>query len=50
MENMDRDIIASKRLIDKHDDYAIPRLEKQLRQVDGNMRNLQIKRNATGSF
>ena len=49
MEQLEAELATTKRKIDAHDDYAIPRLEKQLKAVEGNLSNLRNKREAMGS-
>ena len=44
MEKMDSELTATKRKIDQTDDYAIPRLEKQLQQVQNDLGIIERKR------
>ena len=43
-EQLEKDLIATRRKIDKQEDYMVPRLEKQLVKIDSDLSDLEAKR------
>ena len=48
MEQLETELTRTKRQIDKHEDYTMPRLEKQLVRIDNDLTVLEAKRSAMG--
>ena len=40
MEKLESDLVVTKRKIDQQDDYALPRIEKQLKMVESDLGTL----------